>query len=195
MAEASQVRLVNQALLLLGESVIQSLDEDTSEAKIADAFYEDARDHCLRDIKPSFARRRSGDLVAVAKPEFDWDFAFQLPQGCLVVLDIPKWDVQFSSPRQDAWRVEGKTILSNRSALSVLYIARDENVDAQMDASFKKALAAYLAYEMAYPITNDNTKVSAMYSLYEQRADDARATYALEGSTIVLENTQLTRVR
>lgn len=192
---ASRVRLVNQALLLLGESVIQSLDEDTPEAKVADAFYEDARDHCLRDIKPAFARRRSGELVAVAKPEFDWDFAYQLPQDCLVVLELPKRDIQYRSPVQDAWLVEGTTILSNRAVLQVVYIASDDNIDALIDSSFAKALAAYLAYEMAYPLTNDDAKVSAMYSLYEQRSDDARATYALQGSTVVLENTQLTRVR
>ena len=54
----SAVNIANQALLMLGENAIQSLDEQTTEAQLANAFYADTRNYVLADLKPPFARLR-----------------------------------------------------------------------------------------------------------------------------------------
>ena len=192
---SSQVRLINQALMLLGENIIQSLEEDSPEAKAADTFFPDARDHCLRDLKPSFAKKRSGVLVALPTPAFEYRYASELPQDCLAVVSLNYTDNTGDSVTNRMWTIEGRTILTQKANIKIAYIATSPDIEGIMDSSFVKALAAYLAYEMAYPLTNDTKKIDAMVALYGIRADDARAVYGLESSTIQTINTQLLQVR
>ena len=81
------VNICNQALLLLGERTIQSLDEDSTQAKVCAAFYETSRDACLRELKPSFARKRAVLTAVGPKPAWGFDNAYQLPQDCLLVIE------------------------------------------------------------------------------------------------------------
>jgi hypothetical protein len=186
------VKICNQALLLLGEKRIQALDEDTPEGEVCDTFYIDARDHVLRELKPSFARKRVTLTSAGAKPEWGFDHAWRLPQDYVVVTMLDNQTLQDRQYRD--WRVEGKDFLTDRSEPHIQYV-HNTDVEALADSSFVKALAAYLAYEIAYPLTNSNDKVSAMFALYENRRDDAMATYGQESSTVKTTNDQLTIVR
>ncbi len=203
-----QVSICNQALLLLGERTIQDLEEDTTEASLCSAMYFDARNHCLRDLKPNFAKKRSGTLVNGDTPEFGWAFAARLPEDCLLVVDINR-DLLASTLNSvtggggptgrhntgfKEWRVEGRAILSGRVEMQILYIS-DKAPEAEMDSSFIKALAAYLAGEFAYPLTNSRVKVEEMMKLYGARADDAQATWGQESATVRTENDQLAIVR
>jgi len=192
-----KIKICNQALLLLGENTIQDLDEDTTEAKLCNAFYDDARDSCLRDMKPNFARRRSGDLVNGETPTYGWDFAGKLPEDFLCLVEINRdfiTGIDGAASDSDEWRVEGGFFLSNRTATKVLYISSDAP-EAKMDSSFVKALAAYLASEIAYGLTNATTKVAAMMALYGIRRDDALAIDGQESSTVRTTNDQLSIVR
>jgi len=166
---------------------------DTPEAKAVATFYEDALLHCLRDIKPSFAVRRSGELVNVAKPPFGWDKAHRLPQDSILVIEVDVTDFGEEFRRQ--WRVEGLDILSNRDRQLIIYIARTPETEGLMDGSFVKALAAFLASELAYPLTNDSNKIKDMFALYKDRRDNAMAAYGQESSTVRTENEQLSRIR
>lgn len=187
------VNICNQALLLLGEQTIQSLEEDSTQAKVCDAFYKTSRDACLRELKPSFARVRAIlDTVSVT-PVWDFDNAYRLPQDCLLVIEQDNVTMQDRTYRE--WRVEGRDFLTNRIEPRVLYIKSDDDIESLMDGSFVKALACYVAYEIAYSLTNSNDKVSAMYDLYTIRRDQAIVEYGQESSTRDTTNDQLTLVR
>jgi hypothetical protein len=195
----SQINICNQALLLLGEKTIQSLEpptdptDDTSARIACDAFYESAIAFLIQDMKPSFARVRVKLTTALAKPAWEFDNAYQLPQDYLVVVERDSFDIQGTQYR--VWRVEGRAYLTNNTEPNIMYMARDENTEGKMDGGFIKTAAAYLAYEMAYALTNSDAKVSAMYDLYTIRSDAAIVVYGQEGSTRDTTNDQLTVVR
>ena len=189
----SQISICNQALLLLGEKRIQALDEDTPSASACDAFYESTIRFLLQDMKPGFARKRVRLTTTLEKPAWQFDKAFQLPQDYLVVVEQNVDDLGSLGDR--AWRVEGRAYLTNRAEPDLLYIARDANTESLMDGGFIKTAAAYLAYEIAYPITNSDTKVGAMYDLYTIRSDAAIVIYGQESSTRETTNDQLSTVR
>ena len=189
----SQINICNQALLLLGEKKLQSLTEDTPSAGACNEFYESTIKFLLQDMKPGFARKRVKLTTVRPKPEYEFDKAYQLPQDYLVVVEQ---DNRTLSGRQYRdWRVEGRSYLTDRSEPALLYISRDVNTEGLMDGGFIKTAAAYLAYEVAYPITNSDNKVSAMYDLYTIRSDAAIVIYGQESSTRETTNDQLSIVR
>jgi hypothetical protein len=187
------VNICNQALLLLGEQTIQSLEEDSTRAKACAEFYESSRDACLRELKPSFARVRVALTALSQTPVWDFDRAYRLPQDCLLVIEQDNVTLQDRGFRD--WRVEGRDFLTSRVEPRILYIKTDDDIESLMDGSFIKTLACYVAYEVAYAITNSNDKVSAMYDLYTIRRDQAIVEYGQESSTRDTTNDQLTLVR
>ncbi len=187
------VNICNQALFLLGENKIQSLEEDSTEADVCAEFYPSSRDACLRELKPSFARKRTIFTTAGPKPAWGFGNSYALPQDCLLVIEQDNVSLQDRSQR--AWRVEGREFLTDRTDPRIIYIKKDDAIESLMDGSFIKALSCYVAYEIAYALTNSNDKVSAMYDLYTIRRDQAIVEYGQESSTRETYNDELTQVR
>ena len=79
------------------------------------------------------------------------------------------------------WDVIDRHVVTNETApITLLYIARVTD-EGQWTPLFRKTVAAYLAHELAYPLTESNTKMAAMESLYEKRLDKAAAQSAFVG--------------
>jgi hypothetical protein len=147
------------------------------------------------DIKPNFAIKRSVTLFPLpAAPEFGWSYAFQLPQDCILVLATNMYNEHGQSfDRQ--WRVEGDTILSQQAELKLRYIHWNASIESLMDSAFAKCVAAYLASEIAYALTESSPKMTSMYGLYEQRKTDNYHINGMESSTVRTLNDQLDLVR
>jgi hypothetical protein len=194
------VLICNQSLLLLGQDTIQSLGENTAEAKACAAFYDDARDTVLRDIKPPFIAARVAPGALLAPPLSGvYIYQYPVPVDCLLVTDLGTAlnTGQPTGAYQDSlvWEVEGSGILTNQPVMWIKFLADVDGVEASMDATFVKALAAYLASEIAYTITESNAKVGAMMQLYGVRHQDCLNVYGRSRSTQDTFNTQLLRNR
>ena len=185
---ADQIGICNQALLLLGDKKIQSLSEDTTEASMANAFYADARNFVLADLKPNFAKVRSATLTSTATNEFEYSYTAPLPSDCLKVLRLI--DTGVYTPAD--FRVEGRALLTNFTGPRILYITSNVSLEAIMDSAFVLSLAAYLASSMAYGLTGKLELVKELREVtYLRCADDARALYGLESTSDVTTSDQL----
>lgn len=183
--------IANQALLMLGENTISSFSEESTEARAAAAFYEDARDFALRDIKPAFARRRvavNGTVLPVAAGTLPYQY--MLPEDCCVALTVGShWS------RDIQWTVEGRTILTDKPIEWLVYVSRDDDVEATMDGAFVKALVAYLAQELAYALIGDKNRANELMDIYSMRSSEARVLDGLQGATQLVYNDELALVR
>ena len=189
------ISISNQALLQLGQDVIQSFEEDSVEALTTSSFYEDAVKHALADIKPNFAIKHSAELVSIpVDPEFGWTYAHTLPQDNVLVLSInnePASTANFAR----GWRIEGNTILSQRENIKVRYIHHDDQIEALFDSPFVQCLSAILASKCAYALTESSKKMRDMMALYESFKFDNYHINGMESSTVSTLSDQLTRVR
>lgn len=86
-----------------------------------------------------------GGVVGLAA-EYGWTFQHLLPTNCLRLLII--------NTDEDRWRIEGRYILSNESSLQIKYIVDHTDYDT-MDSLFHEALAAYLAWDICYRVTQN----------------------------------------
>jgi hypothetical protein len=189
-----EIGICNHALMLLAEKTIQSLDEDTNEARACNVFYQLTRDACLREIKPNFAIARTAQLGAGTAPPFGYASAFDLPQDCTLVLGV----FQAGQPLtdRDGWVREGQQILCNYDAgIQIRYIRTLPNIEAVMDASFVQAFSAFLAAQLTYTLTSSSGKLTSMVQLYELRKAECENQYGQESSTRMITNTQLTAYR
>jgi hypothetical protein len=87
----------------------------------------------------------SGGSAGLA-PEYNWTFQFLLPALCLRLLDV--------NNDSQRWRREGRFILADEESLEIKYVADHTDYDT-MDPLFHEALAAYLAWDICYRITQN----------------------------------------
>src|SRR3989337_923448 len=87
---ASNVERVNQALMYLGDKLINSLTESSTPARAANTLFGPTRNAVLRSHPWNCAIARQTLPVLAAAPDFGWDYQFTLPTDpyCLRVLAI-----------------------------------------------------------------------------------------------------------
>lgn len=160
---ASEVEIVNVALTLLGESRIVSLDDPVKAAREAKAIFEVNRNALLAGYSWSFSLFRTSLPALADAPEWGFSYKFRIPNGCLRVVQIgdyfPGLDLTDyrGAPTED-YIIEGRNILTSLSAPLKFRGVNTITDTAQFAASFVKTLAAYLAMDLAEPLTGSDTK-------------------------------------
>jgi len=193
---ASKVEICNMAFVLIGANVIESLDDDNDRAVIANRFFDDTRDATLRAHPWGFAKERATLAAAAGSPEYGstesgWDYHFTLPTDpfCLRVLEVAE-----EFPGQIPYSIEGRKLLTDESAIKILYIAQIESTGL-FDSLFTDALAARLAMKFALALTKQKKIVEMAANLYKAWIDEAQTVDGLESTKKEFYNTTLTGMR
>jgi len=175
---ASDLEVCNNALMLLGHDPLTDLTGTDKATKLVVQFYEQACHGTLRAYPWNCALKRSAALTADSTaPEFDYNYRFPLPEGCLRVLRMSKKSYEF--------KVEGDWLLTNESEAQILYI---NDIDAtDMDQLLIEAISARLAATIAFPLTNSDRTAEAMWKLYLMKLDEAQNIDAFEGTADRIE--------
>lgn len=165
---ASEVDIANRALSLLSAAHIVALTDDSPNARKVNLAYPIVRDSELQAHPWQFARvqvQLAADLVA---PLFDYSSAFTLPADCLRILPYPNAD----------WTEHNGKIYTNDSApLNLTYVKRETDT-AKFHAAFVAALAAKIASELCFEVTESNTRDAALEAKYKDAIRLARRTSA-----------------
>lgn len=164
---ASDVRIANSALLDLGESSINSLDQQSSgHARAINAVFDSVRDWCLEQHPWNFAKARVALQPLLEQPLFGYARAFKLPTDFLCLLR--------TEPELPEYKMESGAILCDSEALSISYIRRvtDPNL---MPPSFREFLSASIGAKVAKAITGSDDKAKYMEGLAKDRLRTARS--------------------
>lgn len=154
---ASWAEVCNAALTKLGAETIITLDEDNEPARVCKSNYERCRDYVLAEHAWNCATARASLAALVDAPAFGYSAAFQLPADCLRILDTGLTD----------FRLEGRTILANESAIQLLYIKKITD-PSELSAHLTEAIAAYLAKEISFRLKQDNDRLRLAAQEYAQ---------------------------
>ncbi len=176
---ASEIEIVNRALIKLGEKTILSLDDDKKAARIMKTLYGPTRDYVLRGHPWSFAIKRVELARNTADPVFAYAYSYKLPSDCLRVL-IPNREIW-------AYGIEGRNLNTDYGDALIKYIARitDPNI---FDPSFGESLACKLAAEGAVSLTDNDARHKAMVQLYNLSITEARSVNAMEAGPKWIES-------
>ena len=171
----SDVSICNTALITLGEDPIASFDDDVKAARLCNSIYEDTRDAVLRDAKWNFALERVELALLTTTPEFEFSNQFQLPADCIRVV--------YTDDDLAPYRIEGNKLLTDSSSVKILYVKQVTD-PVQFDTTFRAALSARLAMEMAIPLTDSESRFQTAAKLYEEKISIARGMDAQENGSI-----------
>jgi len=164
MAANSTVEIVNMAIVPLGARPIAALDEGSKAASLANEIFDTERDATLQAHEWNFAVKRTSLGLIAQAVVFGFGSQFQLPPDYLRVVEV--------SP-EGKYKVEGRRILSNETALSIRYIAQITS-PTEWSPTFKSVLAARLRWKMAYAITELTSVVDRCAREYEALLSEAR---------------------
>ena len=160
---ASEVDVVNDALYQIGEAPISALDEGTTNANRAKAFYSALVDDALRRYHWAFAKFFD-DLVLLesGSPTTKWSYAFKLPQEpayCLAVRVV-------NNNHNERWEVGGgRILLLDDDEAEIEYTGRVAD-PTMWDATFYQAITVGLAGKLLGAIKHDYKGAQALMGAY-----------------------------
>lgn len=155
---ASQTDICNMALSYLGANQIIEISDASPEATLCNLNWESCLEAVLEDVNWTFATKRyKYDSPRTEAPKFGWSFSYALPAEVLRVIEV--------NENKYEWALEDGNILTDMGSVEVLAIVKVTDTT-KFPPQFVKALAAFLASEIALPLTNSPVHQQAMGQQY-----------------------------
>lgn len=173
---ASSTDICNRALQKLGAARINSLTDQSTNARACALCYDTLRKELYRSHPWNFAIQRFQLAADATPPAFGYANSFTLPTGWQRVL--PPDPVQNFNDRD--WIIEGGKLLTNDSSPLNVRCVIDIQDTTLMDVSYQEALSSKMAEEMAEQITQSNTKKQAAADMYKDDINNAKKNNAIE---------------
>lgn len=153
---ASNIDIASNALILIGDSPINSFEEPGAGAQAASNLYQGTYEDVLSEHPWTFATKfqKLNQLAAEPDPLINWRFGYQVPVDSIAI-----WEVK---PHSNYEIVED-ILYSNQNELLARYIFSPD--ETKLPAHFVKALEYKLAAEFAIAVTEDTAK----NELYEKK--------------------------
>lgn len=193
---SSAVEICNLMLSWISAKQITSFDDDTVESDFCKFNYDISRRAVLEVRTWTFATRKVRLTPLADSPLFGFSFKFLVPPVSLRVSRVfDPSNTNHIDPPEIRHRIEidqdnKKVILANLAEIDVSYIF-DQSETQLFSPLFDQALAAYMAYSAAVPITQDKDLQARMFGVYNEKLDDATFADSLQGTQELLDRSQL----
>lgn len=204
----NDVQICNMALDRLGLNPIQSLDDQTREARCCKRNYELQRDSLLRKHDWGFAKSES-QLALLTTTYSGWDYAYAYPGDCLKPREIfnaqdasrldstevsttSKIPIKFEVRANDAG--SNKVILTDEDDAILIYTAKITNANA-FDTQFVESLVVKMAAVMAYPLKRDRSMQKELMQEFLMLVGSAQASDAEESENDENDSGSFVRAR
>lgn len=173
---ATKIEICNRALQKLGARSINSLTEDSKNARSINLAFESVKLAELEDHDWSFAIVREQLAEDATAPIFGFLHSYTLPSDFVRLLDPDELD---NSNDLD-WQIENGKILTDDSApLEIRYIKNVTNVS-EFTPLFAEVLSCRLAVELCEDITQSNSKMQTAAALYDEALKKAKKSNAFQ---------------
>ena len=187
---ATKIDIANMALRRIGETGIESFDEQSDNAKVLGDFYDNDRKAVLREYPWSFAVKTQ-ELTATTNTPPDWSYEFALPADILYLISPAEAGRDFSD---DLYEIRGTSLYTDVSELTVRYVY-DITDTAKFDSLFVTAFSFLLASDIAMPRTGDPSIQANMASGYFNAITKARGMSGAENKLNRVADNQYVRAR
>ena len=161
---ANKTGIANGALVKLGQDLITDIADTSSKAaRLCNERLDNARQIVLESHPFNGSVTRVTLAADVDTPSGDgYSNQFSLPANNLRLITVEP-----ISGSTD-YALEGSKILFSGTELEIIYIEDTLDDYNLLSALVNEAISAYLAYDLGYLITNDNTTTERMEGLYEK---------------------------
>lgn len=172
------LEIANLSLLRVGNNILTSLDEDSTDAQLVNTLLDPSIKEVLREGYWSSALTRSNLVQNVDKPAFQYEYSFALPADLIRLVQV--YDAAGQFYQSNHWKIEGKNLLTDLNEVNISYIHIPEDIDT-LDHLCAQAIVNKLAMKLAYPKTENEKLVTSLTLEYEQiTAQRAKSIDAIE---------------
>ena len=194
---ASEVSICNQAIGRLGGTLIISLADESTEAKLCAANYPQIRDVVMQDRAWTFATARFVlPQVAQSSDEANanqFDFKYLIPPAVLTIIRAgEEKDDRRVNPTP--FRVEGQFIVSNAAIMFVKAIVQVTDPN-KMSPMFRQALTIRLASEICVALTASVKVQQSLFQEYQNLLLNAETVDGMQGTTERIRSGEYIAVR
>lgn len=195
---ANQVEIANIALSQVKAHAIESFDESSTEAEVVNRIYSIARDACLSDVAPRWARKQSL-LSELTEEVSGWDYVYSYPADCLEAIEIynsAKVNDEDKIPFEIASASSGNAsiILTDEAEAELIYTAKITNTGVY-DFLFVEALIWKLSSYLAIPLKGDDRLQASCAKAYSAAVGIAKAKTKNEGWRMPDSSSSFVRAR
>ena len=196
------VAICSDALILLGAKPISSFNDGTDEANSCDRLYPDVRDMTLSMYPWSFAYKKTRLSRLLTTPTTEWKYEYQMPGDRLgnprAVFETAN---AYARPVK-LWEIQGDKLLTNYEDVYIDYPY--QTPEYAMPQYFVQLLKYMMAWHLAYPITEQETKTGYWQGVaVGAPSENGRGGYFRQASNIdaqgqppqVIEDYELVAVR
>lgn len=168
---ATSIDICNQALILIGQDPIITMDDSSKQSRLCKRLYEPTLETLLREYPWSFAIRRVILAPETDAPGFGYTHKFVLPTDCMRIVSTGLNDDQFV--------IEGNGILCDENIVHLRYVCKPESASAY-DSQFVQVFAHRLAKVMCQSLTANPDLVTMMARMENAALVRAMNTQAIE---------------
>jgi hypothetical protein len=173
---ASQVEIVNLALVEVGDEIIAAMTENTKAARVMSVLWEPCLKECLADHTWGFARTRATLALLGTAPLHGFDYAYQLPADYIRMVYMGEPDDEY------IWKIEGDQLLTDEITAEITYVKYVTDTT-KFSAKFVTSLSLLLSARASNTIAGmDTAKRDKSFAAYEKSIMDA-ATVDSQNST------------
>ena len=192
----TQVSICNQAIDLVGGNRIITIDDENSkEATICKAMYNDVRDLVLEDADWTFATKRYLLTPEVEAPAWGYSNQFTIIPEILRVINAANNADNLNGDSDLDWRREGNLILCNISTNLYIKAIRQITDESKFSAGYTQTFIYKIASHLAIPIAGSRTLHDDMVAMYEKQKDDATANDGRQGRSDRINSSRYRKVR
>lgn len=181
----TQLALYNEALRLIGERRLASLSENREPRRVLDDIWNDgAREYCLEQGQWNFAMRAVSITKSATVPAFGYTNAFDKPNDFIRTAGVAE-DEYFNVPLTRMVEEVGFWF-ADIDPIYVRYISNSNSYGLDLTRwpkTFAKYVAAFLASESVFTLTQSTEKQRYILGLMNQRLIDARSKDAMGDPT------------
>lgn len=181
---SGQIAVINEALGLLGQGPISSLDDGTNAAILAGVFWAGTRDEVIRAHPWNCCTKRVHLSPDTDAPAYGYSKQISLPGDWVRTLEVSTQD----------YRLERRKLLCNETGIDLRYCFRNEDVPS-WDALFTGTVAALLSAKLAYGLTKSISLKDSQLNFYANQLTLARSVDAQEEPSEEIEESSLIAVR
>jgi hypothetical protein len=183
---ASQVEIVNQALIKLGAATITSLSENTKPANTMRTVYEVKRDAELAAEPWTFAITRTLLPASATPPAFGWQYSYPLPSDFLKMVEVGEDYVFYDIDNGPLFQIEsdGDTgrlavLTDDAGPLKIRYVRR-VTTPGLFPPLFVEAFACRLAAETCEALTQSLSKREQAWGERKEAVSKAKRVNSIE---------------
>ena len=181
---SSKLSIISNALVMLGDVPLQSLDDTGAGAEAGRQLYDSVLQNNLSICLWRFARRQRQLNQTVAEPLFDYDKQYQLPADYIQA-------VQVDQGRD--FRLNADKLMTNYDEVNLEYIAKVD--ESNMPPYFVTLMEYAMAIVLAIPVTENATARQQFLVTYADQRAIAMARDSMQERNVQIKSSPFAQAR